>query len=240
MPRYGGSSGFTSTTIGQVLLAQDASDLHISWTSTEPEGACFQVYVNRRLQWSGTPRAITLPVPDGFASIHVGSVPATLASTDFSSSLDSPASAGDRAILSWLGGTYLDPRGNDDVAGFHIYASPAPDTPPAYTKPIATLAAYPGGAITDGFGLGGFGQGGYGKAASSYQWTSPRLGSGTWQFDVRPFNAAGNEPANTIPKSLTITAPPAPSAPNALGQRLAYTYKPADHTATLTWLPSPG
>jgi hypothetical protein len=240
VPRYWERPWFADAAIGQVLVAQDAADLHLSWSSTEPAGTIFQLYVNRRFTWSGTDRRATLPVPEGLSSIHVGSVPPELAETDFGAWLDTPSSAGNRARLGWLGGTYLDLSGRDDVAGFHIYGSPAAGQPPSMAAPLATLAAYPGGTITDGFGLGGFGLGGFGKAASSYLWTSARLGSGTWQFAVKPFSAAGNEPAATSAISVTITAPPAPPASNATGQRLTYTFNPTTHIATLLWLASTG
>jgi hypothetical protein len=181
-----------------------------------------------------------VPVPEEQAAIHVGSVPTALSETDFGAWLSTPASSGDRARLSWQGGTYLDTTGNDDIAGFHIYGSPSPGQPPSYSAPLATVAAYPGGIFADGFGLGGFGQGGFGKAASSYLWTSSHLSSGVWQFAIKPFNSAGNEAAGSGVTSLTITAPPAPPRQNASGQRLTYTYNSTTRVATLAWLASTG
>jgi len=239
-PRLWERPWFADLAISQILVAQDAADLHISWTSTQPEGTIFQVYINRSFVWSGTARTVTVPVPEGQASIHVGSVPSALAGTDFGAWLDTPASAGDRARLSWQGGTYLDLSGRDDVAGFHVYGSAAPGQAPSYARPWATVAAYPGGTITDGFGLGGFGLGGFGKSASSYLWTSERLSSGVWQFVMKPFDAAGNEAAGASVISLTIPAPPAPPQANASGQRLAYTYNSVTRVATLSWLASTG
>ncbi|HEV3122736.1 MAG TPA: hypothetical protein VGY53_12570, partial [Isosphaeraceae bacterium] len=159
---------------------------------------------------------------------------------DFGAWLSTPTSSGDRVRLNWQGGTYLDTTGHNDLAGFHIYGSPLAGQPPSYSSPLATVAAYPGGTIADGFGLGGFGQGGFGKAASIYVWTSDRLSSGVWQFVVKPFNTAGNDSASASVSSFTITAPPAPPQQASGGKRLTYTYNAATRVATLAWLASTG
>ena len=86
--------------------------------------------------------------------------------------------------MSWAGGTYLDPTGRDDVRGFRIYGSDAPGGPVDYATPLDTVAAYPGGWVSDGFGMGGFGSGGFGRAATTYQWQSDPLAPGVWQFAV--------------------------------------------------------
>jgi hypothetical protein len=231
---------FSDATIGPVLVAQDATDLHLTWTATSPAGTVFQVYVNRRLVWHGTERSITIPVPNGLAAIQVGSVPAANEETDFSAVLPLPGGTGDRVRLSWLGGTYLDRTGGDDIAGFHVYGSPGPGQALNSTTALSTLAAYPGGTIADGFGQGGFGQGGFGRAASTYAWTSGRLASGAWSFGVLPFDVAGNEAAAGTPLAVSISTRPRPPAPNPTGQRLAFTYAPQTHLATLHWLASPG
>ena len=87
-----------------------------------------------------------------------------------------------------------------------IYQSSAANAPVSYAAPVANLAAYPGGWISDGFGQGGYGQGGFGRAASSYQWTSDPLSSGVWQFAVVPYDKAGNsrDPGQTA--SVTISS----------------------------------
>jgi hypothetical protein len=234
------AGGFSDATIGPILVAQDATDLHIKWSSSSPAGTVFQVYVNRRLVWHGTERSMTIPVPAGFAAIQVGTVSATDEETDFSADLVSPGGTGDRARLSWLGGTYLDPSGRDDISGFHVYGSPGPGLPVRDSAPLATLAAYPGGTIADGFGQGGFGQGGFGRSASTYTWTSGRLASGTWSFSIRPFDLAGNETVAGSPVSVAITTRPRPPASDPAGRRLTYHYDPSSRLATLQWLASPG
>src|SRR5579864_4342234 len=259
---------FSTATIGPVQAVQEATDLFLAWTSPAQQGTAFQVYVNRKLVWHGTERAIAIPVPDGFASIQVGTVSAAEESTNFAALLLVLRGTGDRARLAWFGGTYLDPSGNDDVEGFRIYGSPAPGARVDYAAPLATLAAYPGESAdrrTDGYGQGEFGLGGFGRSASRYSWTSPPLGgSGVWKFAVRPFDRASNEsglidgaayftpacftPLYFAPRywaggaaavPVTIATRPRPPAANLEDKRLNYTYNPNSGVATLNWLPSP-
>ena len=94
--------------------------------------------------------------------------------------------------------------------------------------------------ITDGFGMGGFGDGGFGRAASSYEWHSGPLASGTWEFAVVPFDRAGN--AQGIPQivSVALRRGPRPPAVDANGVRLSYSYSgPATRLVTLSWPASP-
>lgn len=231
---------FSTSTIGEVLAVQDATDLYLSWTSSAPVGTVFQVYVQGRLAWSGTDRALCLPVPSGLASIQVGTVDATEELTNFASSLPALQGTGDRVRLAWYGGTYLDETGRDDITGYHIYGARTAGGAIDGTYLLATVPAYPGGVITDGFGQGDFGRGGFGRSASSYAWTSDRLGSGVWPFAVRPFDQAGNETAAGLSVSCTISSRPRPPAANAQGKRLTYTYDAASRVVTLSWLPSPG
>lgn len=229
---------FNQSTITEVKSpVWDGSALLLEWVSTAPDGTVFQVYVDRALAWHGTARWVTLPMPSTRARVDVGAVGPGEETTDFSSSL--PAAPALRARLSWLGGSYLDATGNDDVAGFRIFGEPAPGAGVDYAKPIDQIAAYPGGLIADGFGLGGFGQGGLGRSASSYAWTSPALGSGTWTFAVASFDAAGNLGVPSL-TSVPISAPPRPPAAYPDGTRLRLSYDPATRKATLTWQHSPG
>jgi hypothetical protein len=145
-----------------------------------------------------------------------------------------------RASLSWLGGTYLDPSGLDDIQGFLIYGSDVPGGPIDYATPLATVPAYPGGWISDGFGLGGFGQGGFGRSATSYGWESGPLSSGTWSFAVVPYDVAGNSRVPGQVATVAISQAPLPPAASADGSLLSYLYAgPTTRTATLTWQPSP-
>ena len=188
---------FDQSTITEVKPpVWDGSALHLEWTSTAPAGTVFQVYVGRALTWHGTGRWVAIPMPSSRVRIDIGAVGPGEATTDFSAVL--PAAPSDRARLSWLGGSYLDPTGNDDVAGFRVYGEPAPGGGIDWTSPLAEICAYPGGILTDGYGLGGYGLGGFGRAASSYEWTSPALRSGLWSFAVVSFDAAGNPGAPVI------------------------------------------
>lgn len=211
--------------------------LWLSWTSTAPSGTWYQLYLGRKLAWYGQATHVGIVSPQGRQRVDVGSVAATEKDTDFSSSL--PATPQDRAKLAWQGGTYLDASGNDDILGFRVYGESSPGGGINFATPLATVPAYPGGIITDGYGLGGFGQGGYGRAANSYTWESAPLRSGTWHYSVKSYDAAGNE-GTAAAGSVTIAVPPQPPARNAAGSRLTYTYNATTHQVTLNWLASPG
>lgn len=214
----------------------DGATLQLSWTSSAPAGTTFQVYVGRRLAWYGTSRWVAMTMPDSRVRIDVGAVGPGEASVDFSAML--PPTSGDRVTLTWLGGSYLDPTGRDDLRGFRVFGSRRAGWDVDYTAPLAEIAAYPGGSPIDGFGIGGFGQGGYGRAASSYRWTSGALAAGTWKFAVVSFDAAGNQgPAMTM--TTTVVAPPRPPGADPDGSRLRCVYDPVTRRATLSWNPSP-
>ena len=235
---------FVQSNISNVIVVLADVDLDISWSSSAQAGTVYQVYVDRRLNWAGRASRCRVPVPAAAegrnAWVEVGTVASNEATIDFSSQLNSPGQSGEFAQLTWMGGTYLDPTGNDDVVGFQIYASPAAGGQISWTAPIDTVAAYPGGWISDGFGLGGFGQGGFGRASTSYQWTSTPLSSGTWQFAVAPFDHAGNAQLNVSPIAITITRAPRPPAAPSQGSRLTYSISgPTSRQVSLTWLASP-
>jgi len=235
---------FSQTGITDVRATPDGPDLFVAWTSTEPAGTTFQVYVDRRLAWYGASRRCHVPIPAGSLGrnvwIEVGAVGPDDPTRDHSSSLVAPGGRSERAQLSWSGGTYLDPTGRDDLGGFRVYASPAPGTPVDPTSAVASVAAYPGGWINDGFGKGGFGATGFGRAATPYRWRSGPLASGVWQFAVVPFDEAGNARGVGQVASVTIKAAPRPPAQAPGGPRLTSAYSgPADRRATLQWLPSP-
>ncbi len=234
-PAFWPHAGFSDLLVGQMLVAQDAADLHVSWQGPLPAGCVYQLYANRVLLWTGPGRSATIPVPQTFSGINVGVVPIALEHVSFGPYLPGPLGGGDRAELNWQGGTYLDP----DIQGFNVYSGLTPGGTVSYAKAVATVPAYPGGTPQDGFGLGGFGEGGFGLSASDYQWISGRLATGTWHFAVKPFDSAGNE-GSAATVSVAIVSAPLPPAPNAKGERLTYTYDHTSHTATLNWLASPG
>jgi hypothetical protein len=235
---------FSQASVSGIQVVADGPELFVSWSSTAAAGTFYQVYVDKRLAWSGRSTRCHVPrpvVPSGWNLwVDVGTVDPDEATTDFSSTLLAETGLSTRASLSWLGGTYLDPTGNDDVRGFRIYGSDAPGGPVDYTTLLVTIHAYPGGWISDGFGLGGFGQGGFGRAATSYSWESGPLASGAWTFAVVPYDLAGNSREPGQLATVTIAQAPLPPAAAADGTLLSYTYVgPSARTATLTWLPSP-
>src|SRR5579864_1406171 len=107
---------FSDAYSSDVQFAQDATQLHIRWVSTAPAGWTWQVYVGRALSWHGSNGPVTVPTPHELTGIAVVAVPAGEATTDWSGSLAAPGGTGDRADLTWLGGTYLDATGGDDVS----------------------------------------------------------------------------------------------------------------------------
>ena len=235
---------FSQASVSDVQVIADGPELFISWSSTAAAGSCYQVYINKRLAWYGRSARCRVPRPASPSGwniwVDVGTVDPVEATIDFSASLPAATGLSTRARLSWLGGTYLDPTGHDDVRGFRIYGPGAPGGPVDYTTILSTIPAYPGGWISDGIGQGGFGQGGFGRAATAYQWESGPLTSGPWQFAVVPYDAAGNSHEPGQVATVTIVEAPPPPAAAADGTLLSYAYAgPTTGTATLTWLPSP-
>lgn len=202
----------------------------LRWTSSAP--GVNQVYVNGELAWSGTQRSCFIHAPTGPTRIDIGAVvngwgqggwglfgwDSSLGMEEASFSADLLAAPGRRARLTWLSGTYA----GATLAGYRVYGEASPGAGIDYTTPLARITAYPGGIVTDGWGLGGWGQGGWGYAAGSFEWTSEPLSAGDWHFAVKPFDAAGNEGAASL-STVTIAAPPRAPAAYADGTRLSYT-----------------
>lgn len=232
--------GFSQTAITDVLPSIHHGDLFLSWTTTAPAGTCYQVYVNKVLAWYGRTTACRLPMPANGrqARVDVGTVAAGEDSTNFTASLPAVAGTGRVVTLAWLGGTYEST--DDDVAGFHVYQGLIPGGAVSYTTPVDTVAAYPQGILTDGAGIGMAGEGTAGRSAGDFEWESPPLPNGVWNFGVKSFDAAGNESATALTYAATISGPPVPPAANAAGLRLSYTFSAITHKATLSWLASPG
>lgn len=223
---------------------QDGAELRVTWETTTPAGTAYQVYLDSVFAWHGkSPAASTtmttlLPLPHPAAGrfrVDIGSVAPGEESVDLSRTLAAAAGGGDRVKLPWLGGTFE----SDDIAGFRVYQGAGPGLAVNYAAAVATVAAYPGGLVSDGFGVGGFGLGGFGRSANAYSWTSGHLASGVWNFAVRAFDAWGNE-VNGCTSSATVVTPPKPPAADAGGHRLTYTFDAPSRVATLHWLASPG
>ena len=121
-------------------------------TSPAPQGTVFQVYVDRRLAWSGTSHAAaTSPIPAGAVGAErLGRRrDGRPGRGDAATSRRACASLGDGGqsgpALAGSGGTYLDPTGRDDVQGFRIYRSaPSPGGPVDCSAPVDDVAGLPG------------------------------------------------------------------------------------------------
>ncbi len=208
----------------------------LQWSSSAPAGTIYQVYVARRLVWHGKAKRCVVPPPAAKSRIDIGAVDRDERQINFASTL--PANYDDRAELAWIGGTFLDPTGEDTVVGFNVYASAAAGEGVDYDTRIASVPVYAVGAFSDGYGLGGYGLGGWGRSAASYAWTSGPLTNGIWTFAILPVDRAGNESAGSeIP--ITIESPPRAPAVRSDGTRLASTYSVPDTTLTLDWDHSP-
>jgi hypothetical protein len=224
---------FSQSLIKQVFPPRyRGNQVFISWQSAGPPGTWFQVYVNGALSWAGRTTSVTLPLPTGPTRVDIGSVLAGQEWTSFADLL--PAAPRRRATITWQGGRFL----AGDLAGFHVYGSPGAGGPVSFAAPVATITAYPSGILTDGFGLGGFGGGGMGSVAGTYAWTSGPLSSGTWNFAVKSFDAAGNE-GPAVNTSVAICVPPGePPVFEGTQTRLNYAYSASSHQAALSWLAS--
>ena len=236
---------FSQLDIADVQVLANGPDLFVTWTAPAlAPRSTFQVYLDRQLVWSGSARRCHLPTPSGALGrnvwVEVGTVGPDEPTRDYSASLTAPGGRTERATLTWSGGTYLDPTGRDDVGAFQIYQSLSPGEPVDETRPVASVVAYPGGWINDGFGKGGFGAAGFGRAATFYEWQSGPLAAGAWRFAIVAVDRAGNPRGDGLTTAVTINAAPLPPAPSLEGNRLAATYSgPEDRRVTLQWLPSP-
>ena len=235
---------FSQSAVLDVELQPDGTDLLISWNSSAGPGTIYQVYFDHRLSWYGRAKRCQVPMPSSALNrnlwVDVGTVFPSESSLDFSSQLSSLQLGVGKATLSWNGGTYLDPSGADQVQGFRIYQSRFAGHAVDFSAPVADLPAYPGGWVSDGYGLSAFGSGGYGRSGSSYQWTATGLSTGLWQFCVMPYDPVGNNRGSGQTSSIAIQTAPLPPAADASGRRLTYSYAgPSTRLLTLNWLASP-
>lgn len=234
---------FSQASIEGLTVSTGDSELRLSWSTTAVDGTWFQVYVDRRLTWQGTSRHCQFPIPAGAQGrnvwIDVGAVDADEALVDFSANLGSAAMGTGYVRLSWSGATYLDPTGNGDVSGFRIYRGLLPGAID-WSTAVDTVPAYPGGWVSDGFGLGGFGLGGFGQAETLYEWSQVGHPGGAWEYAIVAYDGAGNNRGTGQSVALTVRSAPRPPAAQPDGTRLAYQYSgPSARQATLSWLASP-
>jgi hypothetical protein len=198
-----------ATMEGDPQISRAGFDLLVSWASSSPAGTTFQVYLNRRLAWAGTARKARLPFPRSgdHVYIDVGTVAAGEAGVDFSASL--PPVPADRALLRWYGGLWE----AEDLVGFRIYRGATPGAAADTSAPVATVPYQDARETLGGWGQGGWGSGGWGQAGSLYSWTSGHLSSGTWHFEIVPYDEAGNANFAAVDLAVTITLPPSSRHP---------------------------
>jgi len=228
-PIDGGASG------ASMSMTRAGGDLLVEWTADAGAGNAFQLYCDGRLVWHGTGKSARVPYPDKRCRIELVTCPAD--QRHFATPGVLPASPMPRARLNWRAGVYQ----AADLAGFKVYSGTTPGGAVSYASPVGDvpLVAGDGSAAPGGFGSGGWSRGVWGTAAADYEWTSAPLSPGTWNFAVRPYDAAGNEgTASTV--SVTLAAPPRPPAAYPDGRRLRYTLNPSTRVPTLTWNASPG
>jgi len=224
---------FRTEYIRQILAILDGGDLRVSWVSLELPGTWYQLYVNGQLTHWTQHLYTHISYPTTSEIFVVGAVPAVMAATDFSASL--PPTPQRRIELTWLGGRYL----ALDIAGFNVYLGDAPGGAVDYTRIVATVPAYSGHQILDGYGEGGYGEGGYGTSATTYEWISDPVAAGTWNVAVKSIDLLGNESSSALTGSVVIGGPPEPPARDTGGSRLHYTYNASTQQVTLNWLASP-
>jgi hypothetical protein len=215
---------WSTSSITNVRVERLGADLLLSWSSSAPAGTTHQVYLDGRLAWAGESTRIVIPTPVDLTTIAVGTVGAGEAYQEFISDA-ATGQPNRRAKITWEGGTFL----SESIQAFRVYQGTTPGGAVSYTTPVATVQAYAGGIVNDGFGLGWFGGGGFGRAPSSYEWQSPPLAAGTWNFGVKAVDDAGIE-GTAVTSSVVIAAPPLP--PSGLAKA---SYNSTTRVAVLTF-----
>lgn len=182
----------------------------VSWVPTT-SGLTWQIYFGQQFMWSGVATGVWLPVPPADVRVHIGSVLPSEENTDFGSTLAAPAR---RASLTWTAGTATAP----DLDHFAVFGEKTPGGGVDLTKPLATIAAFPGGDPI---------------ASGSYSWTSDALTNGTWHYTVVAYDTAGNA-GTAANASVTIAVPPGPPS----GLKATLNPNGTTPTVTLAWTAS--
>jgi len=187
----------------------------------------YQIYVNG--QYAGTTleagqRQMIVQISTSLESpvrIEVFAVEAEEVDTDFSSEIDSsPANSG-RVKISLLRGQNL-PIGStaqiyfDNGTGEIDYDDPLNDSPiriwPAWQDKagfgMSRFGASDFGydsATTVGSGKGSFGHGQFGLDADTFEWVSPPIHVGVYEFAVKITDEVGNESSGSVTSQVTVT-----------------------------------
>jgi hypothetical protein len=196
---------FSEAGILNPAVRVDDADLIVSWSvdpAIVPDDSFFQVYVNKKLVWSGAETVAVLPglnVAGRSVLFHVGTIAEGNRLVSYTSTLDNIPGTGNRALLAWYGGGW-----EPGVTQYLIFGSRDPDTEIDLTNPLAVVRSE--GAA--GFGRGPFGLGMFGYGARRYRWVSGPLASGHWLFAVIPATASGIRAAAYDLLAVDIVAPP--------------------------------
>lgn len=225
---------FTESGIVNPRISIDGTDIRIAW-DIDPaivnQYVFYQIYIDGQLKWTGDTTAATVPgLPAGRdVLVHVGRVLPANRDVNYSYMFDH---LGNRARLRWLGGRWID----DDLEGFNIYMSQGPGLPVSMLRPAAQVPAAVGGVWADGFGRGPFGRGPFGHGNVTYQWISPPLRPGAWQFAVASVDSQGNLSPASETVTIEIVGPPSAPPPRADGKRIwIESYDPVTRIARVRW-----
>lgn len=209
--------GLNPDNIKSISVVNQFNEYAISWTTFLPRDTFYQVYINHRLSWSGNKTSCVLPIPSmsivGNVWIEVEEVDVSERFSSHDELLDGGVGFGSRAVLNWLGGSYLDTAQNDNVLGFLVTSSKIGDSDTQHSS-VSELVCYPGSWISDGYGLGSYGTGGFGRVSTFYSWTSNFLSSGVWSFAVSPIALNGETGSTATVTVLEI--PESPLAPQEI------------------------
>jgi hypothetical protein len=201
---------FSEAGIVNPTVRVDDSDLIVSWSvdpAIVPDDSFFQVYVNKKLIWSGAETVAVLPglnVAGRSVLFHVGTVAEGNRLVSYSSTLDNMPGSGNRALLTWYGGGW-----ETGVAQYLVFGSRLPDSSIDLVNPLAVVRS----AGPAGFGRGPFGLGPFGYGSRRYRWASGPLASGRWSFTVIPATGSGIRAADYAVLTVDIVAPPAGPKP---------------------------
>jgi hypothetical protein len=224
-----------------VVLAVDAAGrwqtdpgfVEVVFTSSAV-GMQHQVYVDGRLAGatlSTADRSVIVAAPQTAASaIEVAAVDPGDRLTDFSASLAGfSAAQGTCVELVWAGGSYL----GADLDHFYVYGGPAGAID--YSRPLnAEPIGKPGSVPSfEGLGCGGFGRGGWGRSAMTFTFITQKYFNGTYSFEIRSVDAAGNAASGP---QVTVQVQGLPRPPRDLS---IASYNSGSRAASLAWAGSP-
>ena len=235
------SQGLTDVRVGQ-----DGVELFIAWTSTAASrGPPSRSTPTDDSPGPGGRRSCPVPIPAGARGATSGSrsPPSSRAKRPPTSRRASigPGGKGNRVRFSWLGGTYLDSPGHDDLQGFRIYRSAASGGAGRSVRAVGP-SPRPIPAAGSATGSGSAGSGSAGSVAPRpVRLDGGPLAPGTGSSPSCPTTTRGTsrESPQVLTVDLLTPSPRPPSAPAADG-RASLTSTRAPHPAgDVDWLARP-